>query len=109
MFTPQEEEVPKRRPHKKRSDDEKTEILSRQKKSGLTVTAFCKQEKLYVSQFYTWKKKFVGATRSVNRNFIKVNPPVTSHALELHLPNGIQLKTVQSQFEIEMVKALMGL
>ena len=99
----------KMRPKKLRSEAEKREIIGRHQESGMSVTAFCKQEGLYATQFYTWKKKLLPDPEALSKKFIRIKPPVNGPCLELHLPNGIQLKTSQDGFDVQLVKSLMGL
>src|SRR5579872_3014128 len=81
-----------------------SERLRRYANSGLTVAAFCEQERVSVPSFYYWRRKLLGpggsgggsqgrmpsTGRPQKRDFV----PITirnSAAVKMRLPNGAQL------------------
>ena len=100
-----------KRSHTRRTDKQKTAIVNRFKNSGLTVSAHCRNEGIYASQFYAWKNEYSNGEHSdaLITDFIQVTPQTQTSHLEIVLPNGIQIKTTGLIPETNAIQLLMGL
>lgn len=91
---------------KRRTPDDWQQIFQQFHDSELTVTAFCQQHKLTLSNFYHWRKKIttLPSTQSVIASKVsggsdnwqaiqlpKIGSPDTSWDIELQLPGGVTL------------------
>ena len=77
----------------KQREDNWRQIVRRQRESGLTVKAFCRQESICAHTLYEWRKRF-SKQRPVGFAVVKVGPELRqqSTALELYLANGERLQ-----------------
>lgn len=86
----------------RRSRSEWQAILRRFKKSGLTIAAFCKKEKVSQSAFMDWRRRLGAAPASLSP-FIELSPspavsiaasplPIEAGEFELTLPGGVVLR-----------------
>jgi hypothetical protein len=70
-------------------------VVDRQEESGLSVLAFCRQEKLSAHSVYKWRRRFAGGPR-VKFAMVKVSPeirpPNANAGLELVLPGGERVR-----------------
>jgi len=88
-----------------------TELLGRQKESGLSVRSFCSNEGIAPSTFYYWKKKIFRETPG--QRFIPLvvqtpgsaayptpswtdSPRMADSTLEISYPNGTTLRIKQT-------------
>ena len=84
-------------------------IIEQHALSGLQVTAFCKQQKLTPSNFYTWRKRLASQAASPSNNsnnsvthdvhqddWLGIMPEPSAATqpwdIELALPNGVVLR-----------------
>jgi hypothetical protein len=65
------------------------QILADWKRSGLSISAYCQQQQLCLSNFHRWKNKLAHATPEAT--FVPVTV-VADTRVELTLPNGIVAK-----------------
>lgn len=80
------------------------DVLARQRRSGLSVAAFCRQHEVSPAVFYAWRRRLaVGMSGKLKEvSFVPlpidqaVPPRVTEFALQL--PNGVQV-TVPHNFD----------
>jgi transposase-like protein len=92
-----------------RSDKEKISIINHQQSSGLTVSGYCEKIGIHLTQFYTWKNKYLPQNKIAGpKDFIKISNTTETFKLEIILPNGI---LVRSSIPVEpaFIKPLMGL
>ena len=80
-----------------------SERLRRFRRSGLTVAAFCEQERVSVPSFYQWRRKLAGGSgggvsraqrkNARPRHSLAFVPLQITHstAVEIRLPNGVQV------------------
>ena len=65
------------------------ERLERQRRSGLSVAAFCRRERVSQPSFYHWRKRLAAAERPL---FVPVqvadDAPASAGGLEIDLPGG---------------------
>ena len=66
-----------------------------QRRSGLSIEAYCKREKLSPSNWWYWRKRLIREKRTV-RNispipFLHIPPSPPEPRLELTLPNGSRI------------------
>lgn len=87
----------KRRPKRKFTLEDKQKLYSEWKRSGLTMTRFCKEKDLIHSAFSNWRKKFASEQTVKNRcNWIpvvnkeKLKPAKTDN---LPIPINLNLTT----------------
>ena len=79
-------------------------VLARQRRSGLSVAAFCRRHKVSPAAFFGWKRRLAGETsgKSTEVSFVPLplDQVVPPHAVEfsLQLPNGVQV-TVPCNFD----------
>ncbi len=89
-------------PNTKEYRQQRLELMSLWKPSGLTPKEFCKKHNFPSHQFYYWLKIIKAKKETLPSiaagNFVSVKPPkieqqsTTAPILELVCPNGIQLK-----------------
>lgn len=79
-------------------------VLARQRRSGLSVAAFCRRHKVSPAALYGWKRRLAGETlgKSPEVSFVplpldRVVPPCAGE-FSLQLPNGVQV-TVPGNFD----------
>ncbi len=85
-------------------------IVNRFENSDNTVSAHCRNEGIWESQFYAWKNKYFNDEQhDLNTDFIQVKPPTSIMPLEIILPNGIQLKWAEALPDSNIIKTLMSL
>ena len=82
------------RPSVRRPESEWTKILQRYDESGLTLRAFCRQERVSPESLRLWRQKL---SESDSSKFVELQPPSAVEAspqweLEVALPNGVQLR-----------------
>jgi transposase-like protein len=98
----------------RRGPEEWRQIIGRQRPSGLTVAAYCRDLGIKDSAFYAWKRRLRSPAKS-NRSsapvFVEVKPPKTlaTGAIEICLPGERRL-LVQRGFDkdllIDLVRTL---
>lgn len=90
----QKSKIIKRRPKRRFSLGDKQKLYTQWKKSGLTMTKFCKEKDLVHSAFSNWRKKFSSGQTVKNKNYWM--PVVTKEkTLENdYLPKQINLNVV---------------
>jgi hypothetical protein len=103
------------------------ELISRQKETGLTITAFCANEGIPKSSFYYWRKKLSGnesgkfipllvnttpaTMMDTAKNFTgsrNENKNNDDFLFELSYPNGTRLR-VKSGLELDNLRLLVSL
>ena len=62
-----------------------------QQRSGLNISAYCREHKLTVSCFFTWRRKLPDNAPAPQR-FVPATIAATSAIAEVTLPNGIVVK-----------------
>lgn len=82
----------------RRSEEEWQRILERYRSSGLSMSAFCRREKISKGSFSRWRRR-IEAERSVVPTFVELTTPSApeipaslSGELELRLPGDIVLR-----------------
>ena len=88
------------------------EVLARQRRSGLSVAAFCRRHEVSPAAFYGWKRRLAGETsgKSTEVSFVPLPldqavPPLAAE-LSLQLPNGVQV-TVPCNFDDAALERLL--
>ncbi len=86
-----------------RSPDQWQEILAEQQKSGLTISEFCRQEKISVSCFFSQRKKH-GAVNDTTSAFVSTT--VTKHTAtevqqDVEQPIVLELSSARLTLPIE--------
>lgn len=81
---------------KHRSIVQRRELLARQRQSGLSVAAFCRERSLSIESFYRWRRELAGtdAAPAGSAGFIELGS-LGKHAewdLELELGGGVVLR-----------------
>ena len=67
-------------------------MLARQRQSGLSIRAFCRQEAVCAHTLYIWRRR-LGRSQAVKFAVVKLHPePQASGALEVMLPGGERLR-----------------
>jgi hypothetical protein len=61
-------------------------VIARQRASGLSVAAFCRQEEVSPASFYAWRRRL---PKEPTPEFVPVSLPETSAEFEVRLPNGV--------------------
>jgi hypothetical protein len=87
------------------------ELISKQARSGQTVTAFCRERGLCRSYFFVWKKRLGEdpATKFLEVQLKEAVPSATRDTcVEIRLANGRSL-VVGRGFDAEHVRALLAL
>jgi hypothetical protein len=100
-----------------------TELLERQKESGLSIRSFCSNEGIAPSTFYYWKKKIFRDTPG--QRFIPLvvqvpgatvyptpgrpdNPGMDNVPLEISYPNGTTLR-IRQTLDLSGLRSLVSL
>jgi hypothetical protein len=86
------------------------EHLNKQRTSGLNVGRYCDREKLAVSTFWYWRKRYATAARpSAPVPFARlgVAPFIPTQGFEVVLDNMITIR-VPSRFDAESLRLLLG-
>ena len=64
-----------------------------QQRSGLNISAYCREHKLTVSCFFTWRRKLKLTNNApAPQRFVPVTIAATPAIIEVTLPNGIVVK-----------------
>jgi hypothetical protein len=90
------------------------DVVARQRRSGLSVAAFCRQQQVSPAAFYDWKRRLAGemTARSTEVSFVPLplDQAVPPRAAEfsLRLPNGVEV-TVPGNFDEAALKRLLPL
>lgn len=64
------------------------ERLERQRRSGLSVAAFCRRERVSQPSFYQWRKRLAAAERPLFVPVQVADDAPASAGLEIELPGG---------------------
>lgn len=90
------------------------DVVARQRRSGLTVAAFCRQQEVSQAAFYGWRRRLSGerSGRSTAVSFVplpleQAGPPRAAE-FSLQLPNGVQV-TVPRNFDDAALERLLQL
>lgn len=67
-------------------------FLTEQQLSGQSIAAFCEEQDLKMSTFYSWKKKYGLAEAPALRGFCKITPKQETAERSLRLPSGLRLE-----------------
>jgi hypothetical protein len=84
--------------------------LSNQKKSGLTVSAYCTRATIAISTFWNWRKRYPSVhPEQTPVNFYRLPATTVSPMpmFEIHFANNTQLK-VPSGFDTDSLKTLIS-
>lgn len=87
-------------------------MVARQRRSGLSVAAFCRRQAISSVGFYRWKRRLTegNPSRSAEVSFVPLplNQAVPADAAEfsLKLPNGVQV-TVPGNFDEAALERLL--
>jgi hypothetical protein len=88
------------------------DLVSEQRQSGQSVTAFCRARRLSASYFFQWKKKLSGAQTG---RFVEVKmaaaspqPAAAGAGIEVRLKNDLRL-LVQPGFDANHLQALLAI
>jgi len=90
------------------------DVLTRQRRSGLPVAAFCRRHKVSPAAFYGWRRRLAGErsgrSTAVSCVPLPLDPAVPPRAAEfsLRLPNGVQV-TVPRNFDEAALERLLQL
>lgn len=89
------------------------EHLSRQKASSLSVDEYCAQEKVAVSTFWNWRKRYKGTTStssSVPVPFVRLgtSPFVPAQGFEVVFDNKVLVR-VPSRFDEASLRSLVSI
>jgi hypothetical protein len=84
---------------KQRTIEDWLSILSQFQASGLTITEFCKQHKLTLSNFYKWRKRVDGLPTSDLNPTSKPLEPMNNNWQAITLDNK---PTIAKQWDIEL-------
>ena len=68
------------------------EIVQRQRVSGLTVAAFCRDNHIATSSFFAWKRKLGGAPAAFVEATVVGTPPASAGWIEVRLRGGRRLR-----------------
>lgn len=83
-------------------------LLEKQKRSGLSVEAFCRNEGFSTPTFYNWRRK-LGAKEVVPvAEVVQVEVPSSESTIELQLPNGSLVRVPESISE-RTLRSVLGL
>jgi transposase-like protein len=93
------------------------EIVERQRASGSTVAAFCRDNRVATSSFFAWKRKLLGGAPAAFVEAAVVGTPPASPAsrasIEVLLRNGRRVRVGRRGFDrgllAEVVAALEGM
>jgi hypothetical protein len=94
---------------KQRSPAEILGHLNKQRTSGLSVNRFCAQEKLAVSTFFYWRKRYGTAAKpSAPMPFARlgVTPFIPMQGFEVVFDNKVTVR-VPSRFDTESLRLLL--
>ena len=75
---------------RRQSDDRVTYwqgLISRQQKSGLSIAAFCRQEKVSEPSFFSWRRRLAGAATTPQFIPVALTAPPRAE-FEIRLPGG---------------------
>ncbi len=98
----------------KRTEEQWRELIQRHTQSGLTIKAFCIEQKITISTFYKFKKQFKSppTTPVIEPAFVALHKPKP----KLQQPGVIELHcqqahfafpdTVPAEFLIQLIKGL---
>jgi transposase-like protein len=93
-----------------RTKDEIEKHLSAQRSSGMSISAYCKQENISQNTFFNWRKRFPKRVdTSPTVPFLKL--PFAAPAaerLDLTLPNGAQI-SVPLSFDVPILRDVVRL
>jgi transposase-like protein len=70
-------------------------VIEQQERSGLSVAAFCRKQKVSPPSFYAWRRKWTqrqtpkSTRRQATPRFVPVRLPAAPAEFEVRLPNGI--------------------
>jgi len=87
------------------------DLVSEQRQSGQSVTAFCRARRLSASYFFQWKKKLSGAQtgRFVEVTMAAASPqPAAGSGIEVRLKNDLRL-LVRPGFDANHLRALLAI
>ena len=83
-----------RRPH--RSAEQWRAIIERYESSGQSQADFCRRERISLTSFCRWRRRFLGDDQSGFVELLPASPPATASAgdwtLEIDLPGGGSLR-----------------
>lgn len=82
------------------------EIVERQRASGLTVAAFCRDNRVATSSFFAWKRKLGGRPAVFVEAAVVGMPPATLAMIEVRLRNGRRVRVFDAGLLAEVVRAL---
>ena len=83
-------------------------MLARQKRSGLSVAAFCRREQISPPSFYQWRRRLANGPRSESApQFVPVSiQPPAGADFEIRLPSGVSV-VAPSGFEQAALRRLL--
>jgi transposase-like protein len=79
-----------------RTKTEKEQYLASQRKSGLSISAYCQREGIHQNTFYNWRKRLgpvkTGCKSVAPVSFLQLpSPQPDAQKFDLTLPNGSRL------------------
>ena len=76
-----------------RSKKQWQKILFAQPTSGLSISQYCKNKNINISNFYAWRKR-LSSNESSKPGFIRLNKPLfpTLKDLRIETPNGYKIE-----------------
>ena len=94
----------------RRTLEEATSMIERQKLSGLKVQEFCKKEKLKLATYYYWHQRLRKKPEDPKIIPLSIEKPKqlpvsVKEVIELTYPNGVRL-SVPSGFELNFIRQL---
>lgn len=89
------------------------EIVERQRASGSTVAAFCRDNGIATSSFFAWKRKLGDPPAAFVEAAVVDTPPAPRASIEVLLRNGRRVRVGRRGFDrgllAEVVAALEGI
>ena len=91
-----------------RSKKQWQKILFAQPASGLSISQYCKNKNINISNFYAWRKK-LGNNESPNPGFLRINKPSFPilRDLRIETPNGYKIEV--NGFDESIFHKILGL
>jgi len=89
------------------------QVIRDQAASGLSISAFCREQEVSPASFFSWRRKLAaGGREEVSGKFIPIElaPPaslVRQPGFEVALPNGLRIH-VPPQFDAGALRALLA-
>lgn len=94
----------------RRNEEEWRQIITRQKTSGQSISAYCRGKNFSDKSFYVWRRKLRIKSEARCEKFLEVIPADQSegrtHVLQVHTPKGYRLEVPQG-FEGETLKSVL--